>query len=522
MSTVSTAQTPDLLLSMLMGMLGSAPSTATAVDSASPDFLFTELLDSSPDSGLGQSELPAIFPETANEGASIGDLDSAAGQLNALIAASLGAMTTQAPVQTRQNAAAKTTDAVGLTAETIAPSINQAAKNTGAQFNENILVNSRNRQVGFESARTELNLTTAVQQELGAESIVGEPEMANLVQPQLEKNSANRIPANNEQPESDTRVEQAAGSARFSETAKTPQSIELATAPEVGFGLDGEINPGLGIAGSTTFQDDSQGGIAGRDNQESRPGKGRNAKNATRESDNSVIGGIAGGVFGGIDDNPMVTAVSGGTQSRQDGILGRGSADEQVAAAIVSREPSNHASQLMTPDAGQQLDLNAARADFEQSLDRVAENFPLESVAQQIVEVAEPDSGWISVEIQPPNLGKLEIMVSKQGEEYTAQIIAHEPSTQEALNLQQAELLEALNQHGLELKEVQIVSDSDSGNRWNLDSSRQDSQDGQSRGEFSGERREDGGREYPTHNQSNHTPKVMTPAAGTPQVNLLV
>jgi flagellar hook-length control protein FliK len=177
---------------------------------------------------------------------------------------------------------------------------------------------------------------------------------------------------------------------------------------------------------------------------------------------------------------------------------------------------------LTNPEAGQPIDLNSARADFEQSLDRVAENFPLDSVAQQSVEVAEPGSGWISIEIQPPNLGKLEIMVSKQGDEYAAQIIAHDPSTEEALSLQQAELLEALNQHGLELKEVQIISDTDSSNRWNLDSSRQDQQDGQSRGEFSGERREDTQRDFPPQNQPSQTPKVLTQVAGRQLVNLLV
>jgi flagellar hook-length control protein FliK len=187
-----------------------------------------------------------------------------------------------------------------------------------------------------------------------------------------------------------------------------------------------------------------------------------------------------------------------------------------------SRDSSGSASVLTNPEAGQQAELNAARADFEQSLERVAESFPLDSVAQQIVEVAEPDSGWISVEIQPPELGKLEIMVSKQGDDYAARIVAHEASTEEALSLQQAELLEALNQHGLELKEIQIISDSDSGNRWNLDSSQQEQHHGQSEREYSGERQEDARAEYSPTDIPGSASKVGPQAVERQQVNLLV
>ena len=472
MTTVSTPQTPDLLLSMLMGMVGSAPSSTPASTSALSDSsggsLFSDMLDATAGAALEPGELELAIPDSTNELDSLMDAGSEAGQLNALIAASLGT----APTLPSKSIATKSEEAGGG--------------------------------------------------ELGSSEFTANPVFAPESRPQLAQRTDPR------QHSDVASATQGAGLGIAGNSAATGDESQLESA--FNGNLDPNSNSALGNAPQlnnaevASLQSDSATVVpeTGKDNHPSRAAKSRSLKDNDRDSDNSFFSNSAIGAFGSLADNPVVTAINGGSQSRQDGILGRGEAQEQFAAAISSRESSSESPQLTNPETGQPIDLNSARADFEQSLDRVAENFPLDSVAQQIVEVAEPDSGWISIEIQPPNLGKLEIMVSKQGDEYAAQIIAHDPSTEEALSLQQAELLEALNQHGLELKEVQIISDTDSSNRWNLDSSRQDQQDSQSRGEFSGERREDTQRDFPPQNQPSQIPKVLTQVAGRQQVNLLV
>lgn len=494
MTTVSTPQTPDLLLSMLMGMVGSTPSSTSALSDASGGSLFSDLLDATAGASLEPGELELAIPDSTKELDSLMGLGSEAGQLNALIAASLGT----APTLPSKSIATKSEEAAG-------------EKLGSSEFTANPVFAPESRLLGTDSSRGEQGLNASAAQ---LQSETSGPQLAQRKDPRQQSDVASATPG--------------AGVGNVGKPVATGSETQLESAFEGN--LDANGNSALGNAAQinsaevASFQNDSAtvGPETGKDNHPSRAAKSRSFKDNDRDSDNSFFSNSAIGAFGSLADNPVVTAINGGSQSRQDGILGRREAQEQFAAAISSRESSSESPQLTNPEAGQPIDLNSARADFEQSLDRVAENFPLDSVAQQIVEVAEPGSGWISIEIQPPNLGKLEIMVSKQGDEYAAQIIAHDPSTEEALSLQQAELLEALNQHGLELKEVQIISDTDSSNRWNLDSSRQDQQDGQSRGEFSGERREDTQRDFAPQNQPSQTPKVLTQVAGRQQVNLLV
>lgn len=510
MTTVSTPQTPDLLLSMLMGMVGSAPSSTPASTSALSDSsggsLFSDILDATAGASLEPGELELAIPDSTKELDSLFGPGSEAGQLNALIAASLGT----APTLPSKPIATKSEEAAG-------------EKLGSSEFTANPVFAPESRLLGTDSSRGEqgLNSRGLFQSQVG--------EVPSAAQLQSETSGPQRAQRTDPRQQSDVAsATQGAGVGNVGNSVATGSETQLESAFDGN--LDANGNSALGNAAQinsaevASFQNDSAtvGPETGKDNHPSRAAKSRSLKDNDRDSDNSFFSNSAIGAFGSLADNPVVTAINGGSQSRQDGILGRGEAQEQFAAAISSRESSSESPQLTNPETGQPIDLNSLRADFEQSLDRVAENFPLDSVAQQIVEVAEPDSGWISIEIQPPNLGKLEIMVSKQGDEYAAQIIAHDPSTEEALSLQQAELLEALNQHGLELKEVQIISDTDSSNRWNLDSSRQDQQDSQSRGEFSGERREDTQRDFPPQNQPSQTPKVLTQVAGRQQVNLLV
>lgn len=96
----------------------------------------------------------------------------------------------------------------------------------------------------------------------------------------------------------------------------------------------------------------------------------------------------------------------------------------------------------------------------EVSAPEFAAQLDLFDLAGQITASAKPDGGWVVLEIQPPELGKLEIQVSRDGDALTARIVAHESSTADLLTLQRGELLEALGQQGWELRDLQITSDS--------------------------------------------------------------
>ncbi|MFM7118206.1 MAG: hypothetical protein ACKO0N_16400, partial [Planctomycetota bacterium] len=93
MTTVSTSQSPDLLLSMLMGMVGSAtPGNSTpSLNAGEGGMMFAQLLDSPEGLSLEQSELGLTNSEPGSEEDAFLGAYSAAGQLNALMAASLGA-----------------------------------------------------------------------------------------------------------------------------------------------------------------------------------------------------------------------------------------------------------------------------------------------------------------------------------------------------------------------------------------------------------------------------------------------
>jgi flagellar hook-length control protein FliK len=525
MTTVSTTQSTDLLLSMLMGMVGSATpaNSAIAPNNAEGGMMFAELLESPEGLSLGQPELGLTTADSGSEeDMYLGD-NSAAGQFNALMAASLG---------TAPNLSLKpTTSATSESLETLqlsgAKSKSVAASNPDA----NSLFVSGNGGLGYSFAVDSEPFSSRSAAEATGEAVDALNPNQPSIAPEQELTeipgaTAPRTPAAAEKLESNSQIALNSNtgigtkSNNEGELNRSGVPIEESAAP-----LNQVETKPLDAAQQAQSNQVTPAGGENSDKKEilsNRGPRNRSSKSNDSDSDNPVFSSIASGGFGSTGDSPIVTAVSGGMQSRQDGILGRGDAREEFASQISSRDSKGAAPESTNPEALPQLDLNAARSDFEQSLDRVAENFPLDSVAQQIVEVAEPDSGWISVEIQPPDLGKLEIMVSKQGDDYTARIIAHESSTEEALSLQQAELLEALNQHGLELKEVQIVSDSDSGSRWNLDSSSQQHSDSQERSEYYRERREDSQLAYPAADKPHSSSNATIQTAATQQVNFLV
>lgn len=503
---------------MLMGMVGSATPANSGV-APNGGMMFAELLESPEGLPLGQPELGLTTADSGSEeDMYLGDY-SAAGQLNALMAASLGT----APNLSRKATTSGTSDSLETLDLSGAKSKSVAASNPDA----NALFVSGNGGLGYSFAVDSEPFSSRSAAEATGEAVDALNPNQPTIAPEQELTeipgaTAPRTPAAAEKLESNSQI---ALKSNTGIGAQSNNEGELNRFQEGSAPLSQVETKQLDTAQQAQSNQVTPAGGENSDKKEilsNRGPRNRSSKSNDSDSDNPVFSSIASGGFGSTGDSPIVTAVSGGMQSRQDGILGRGDAREEFASQISSRDSKGAAPESTNPEALPQLDLNAARSDFEQSLDRVAENFPLDSVAQQIVEVAEPDSGWISVEIQPPDLGKLEIMVSKQGDDYTARIIAHESSTEEALSLQQAELLEALNQHGLELKEVQIVSDSDSGSRWNLDSSNQQHSDSQERSEYYRERREDSQPAYPAADKPHPSSNATIQAAATQQVNFLV
>lgn len=217
-----------------------------------------------------------------------------------------------------------------------------------------------------------------------------------------------------------------------------------------------------------------------------------------------------------------VTAIATNMQSRQDGI------HTQLGELAELQETAGRRSESRTVQSPplppwEAAELTALQSSFESTLEQLEENFPLDSVAAQIASAAEPDSGWITVEIQPPELGKLEIMVSKQGDDYLARIVAHEAATGDALSLQREQLIDALGQHGLELKEVQITLDSGSANSRGPDSSPQ--QFAEDRGQERSGQEQSGPQSKPQPIASGSAPnssRAIGGGTGSNQVNLLV
>ena len=80
----------------------------------------------------------------------------------------------------------------------------------------------------------------------------------------------------------------------------------------------------------------------------------------------------------------------------------------------------------------------------------------LEKIVEQITEFVDADSGWVSLEIHPPELGRLDILVSQNGNDLTAKIVAHEAATCDLLGHQKEELREMFAKQGMDLSNLDI------------------------------------------------------------------
>jgi hypothetical protein len=293
---------------MLMGMVGSTPSSTPGLSDSSGGFLFSDLLDATAGAALEPGELELAIPDSTNELDSLMDAGSEAGQLNALIAASLGT----APTLPSKSIATKSEEAGGG--------------------------------------------------ELGSSEFTANPVFAPESRPQLAQRTDPR------QHSDVASATQGAGVGNVGNSVATGSETQLESAFDGN--LDANGNSALGNAAQinsaevASFQSDSATVVpeTGKDNHPSRAAKNRSLKDNDRDPDNSFFSNSANGAFGSLADNPLVTSISGGSRSRQDGILGRGEAQEQFAAAISSRESSSESPQLTNPEVGQPIDLNSARA----------------------------------------------------------------------------------------------------------------------------------------------------------------
>ena len=525
MTTVSTTQTPDLLLSFLMGMVGAAsPANSATTPDGDGGMMFAQLLEPTDSLSLAQAEPSLSVAEpSGDDDFLLGDY-SAAGQLNALMTASLGTTPNLSfkPAPTETGESLEALDSSGGRSQARSANSPNSNSPNSKSLNANSLFLSGSGVLGYPVAEARQSSESSPDSSVTGEAVDAlTPEQTAVATPLRKMVAEDRV-GNDFQPAVGANAKQE----NLAEPVPAAGMNRVESLVEDKSGQFNSENPNPFDATQVTPSNQATPFAVESSEQKetfsTRGSRSRSAKSVDRDSESLGFSLVSGGGFGGTGDSPMVTAISGEMQSRQDGIAGRGDSREELASQIFGRDSKGPGVDLKTPEATPQLDLNAAQADFEQSLDKVAENFPLDSVAQQIVEVAEPDAGWISVEIQPPDLGKLEIMVSKQGDDYTARIIAHEASTEEALNLQQSELLEALNQHGLELKEIQIVSDSESGSRWNLDSSNQQYSDSEERREYPQERREDSQAAFSPANKPHSSSNVNIQAPPTQQINFLV
>ena len=306
MTTVSTPQTPYLLLSMLLGMVGSAPSSTPASTSALSDSsggsLFSDMLDATAGASLEPGELELAIPDSTKELDSLFGPGSEAGQLNALIAASLGT----APTLPSKPIATKSEETAG-------------EKLGSSEFTANPVFAPESRLLGTEPSRGEqgLNSRGLFQSQVG--------EVPSAAQLQSETSGPQRAQRTDPRQQSDVAsATQGAGVGNVGNSVATGSETQLESAFDGN--LDANGNSALGNAAQinssevASFQNDSAtvGPETGKDNHPSRAAKSRSLKDNDRDSDNSFFSNSAIGAFGSLADNPVVTAINGGPQSRQD------------------------------------------------------------------------------------------------------------------------------------------------------------------------------------------------------------
>jgi hypothetical protein len=495
MNSVNASPNPDLLLSLLTGMVGNS-SASTGLDGQLLGF--ASFLDSSDVSGnqLSQpllEEAPPLLEEApplleeAPQAKEVGA--ELSGGLNALISAAMLGMPAQNNLPVEAPAAGSGLPADRLQqADMLGQAVQSGQKRALNRASEYLARSPQAGKVGQgeigqlpDTAIGSIETTPGALSELTgggtADSLVsGTQKDGNgiaAVEGKTLRSSGGAV-RGAEEP-----VGTRAGTAIASPSLKSkslPDPLAGATNEATLDQVEGPAGATPSNSGQSLAANSVVDGSAGTAHPSPRGSNHRTVRGADSRSESAGPFGEAG--IAGFNERSAVDYV---TASASSGRLPQDVQSSKFGGELELNEspaPRGIDSERASPNLSSAWEMNTDSAveesRFEQALEQAAEVFPLESVAQQIASSVEPDSGWISIEIQPPELGKLEIMVSKQGDDYLARIVAHEAATSEALNLQQAELIEALSQHGLELKEVQITTDSNSGNSWNQDSSSQD------------------------------------------------
>lgn len=90
------------------------------------------------------------------------------------------------------------------------------------------------------------------------------------------------------------------------------------------------------------------------------------------------------------------------------------------------------------------------------------------SVATQLTKPLEAGAdGWVTIQLNPADLGPLRIRFQRDEGNFSAEILATDPDSLRWLELNQADLLESLAGQGVELDELRMGKDPDSGSSWN-------------------------------------------------------
>lgn len=491
MTAVSTSQTPppDLLLSLLTGMAG-APTVDSAFGTTGKPGEFVGLLNllEGDSSSAGDSPLVGKSKDEAGP--------EGLGQLNSLLVASFASASLTLPTGGAQSAGEPSTLGSGV-GGSMNGQKNQAATMPGLPANAGQFTSPQPEPAQISGAN--LVASTAGQDSNrsgNAESKFGRLDSSL-------GSTAEKFPDTNAQL---TRAEAAVAETALFPTEQNPSAAQLA-----------EANSPL-----ASLQSKSSGSADGGGRTETaRETRGRSSSgDSAFQWDGNGIG------IASAQTTVAVTAASAANLNADD-TAHRALSDssDPIEAQSVHRRGDQPAAENMSLLYREPAELNSLQASFESHLEQVAESFPLESVAAQIANAVEPDAGWITVEIQPPDLGKLEIMVSKQGDDYLARIVAHESATGDALSLQREQLIDALGAHGLELKEVQITSDTGSGGNSSPEGSRSNTSEQQ--GQETPSQRDDrpgrGSRvSLPPPGAHSELHGPASSGAGNRQVNLLV
>ncbi|MFN9753314.1 MAG: flagellar hook-length control protein FliK [Planctomycetota bacterium] len=497
MTAVSTSQTPppDLLLSLLTGMAG-APTVDNAFGTTGKPGEFVGLLNLLEGDSSSPGDSPLVGKSKDEAG------PEGLGQLNSLLVASFASASLTLPTRGAQSAGEPSPLGSGVGgASGVGGSMNgqknQAAAIPGLPLNPGQLAGPQPEPAQISGA----NLVASTAGQDSDRSGKAESKFGRL--DSSLGSAAEKFPDTNAEL---TRAEAVVAETALFPTEQNPSAAQLAEANSPLASLQPKSSGSADGGGRTETARETRGRSSSSESASQWDGNGM----GTASAQTTVAVTAASAANLNADDTAHRALSDSSDPIEAESVHRRGDQPAAENMSLLYREPA---------------ELNSLQASFESHLEQVAESFPLESVAAQIANAVEPDAGWITVEIQPPDLGKLEIMVSKQGDDYLARIVAHESATGDALSLQREQLIDALGQHGLELKEVQITSDTGSGGNSSPEGSRSNTSEQQ--GQETPSQRDDrpgrGSRvSLPPPGAQSEFHSPASSGAGNRQVNLLV